>query len=619
MRRSLGGTRVAPPQATLKRSPPAQKKKPAARKRDMPLAETDDQGWIQARRGASTTKPKPAARKPAAKPVARRAPPHPPSSSSESDAPPPRKPAARRRRPPEDFTKDLAGSDGSVSEPEEAPESDGGLDDARGKKKADASTYRFDDDDDDDDDDALDPKRPPRRRIATQESDTQDSVLESKQPARRSGSAVACRSDASDDDRPGPESQDSVLSTTTKKKPRSASTTGNDAAIARALASPAGATPDSDDDDFLYASSPGPRRPATKPSKRRPRSDTEEEEAAEVLPEKRPRGAPRERTPTQPSPKPRARRSSQDSDGSVSQKAAPRRRPPRKKRRSAAPKATQDIDIDDFVDSHTPRQSQDDPSDGEDGDSAAWRDAPTAVASVRRWRVRSSGLVWAATGDDYYGDGRRGGFHKRPAYALPHREVASLRLPPPLKNHAYVRVFDDAAFPPWDAPRLVPRSSLLGFRGDASAPRWDPPRVKAMKSKLRAAEFRHVFERGAAAALALALAFDEESDSDEGVQEARPPEESQGDAHQDAVREFLYERRPARLPRLEYEALVDLCVDPHMYGARLARDAYEPASSEVRAAVRAAIEGCALDAAVLDRGRRALDAVEDGSILEFIR
>ena len=303
----------------------------------------------------------------------------------------------------------------------------------------------------------------------------------------------------------------------------------------------------------------------------------------------------------------------------MSQKAAPRRRPPRKKRRSAAPKATQDIDIDDFVDSHTPRQSQDDPSDGEDGDSAAWRDAPTAVASVRRWRVRSSGLVWAATGDDYYGDGRRGGFHKRPAYALPHREVASLRLPPPLKNHAYVRVFDDAAFPPWDAPRLVPRSSLLGFRGDASAPRWDPPRVKAMKSKLRAAEFRHVFERGAAAALALALAFDEESDSDEGVQEARPPEESQGDAHQDAVREFLYERRPARLPRLEYEALVDLCVDPHMYGARLARDAYEPASSEVRAAVRAAIEGCALDAAVLDRGRRALDAVEDGSILEFIR
>ena len=137
MRRSLGGTRVAPPQATLKRSPPAQKKKPAARKRDMPLAETDGQGWIKARRGPKppTTKArKPAARKPAAKPVARRAPPHPPSSSSESDAPPPRKPAARRRRPPEDFTKDLAGSDGSVSEPEEAPESDGGLDDARGKK-----------------------------------------------------------------------------------------------------------------------------------------------------------------------------------------------------------------------------------------------------------------------------------------------------------------------------------------------------------------------------------------------------------------------------------------------------------------------------------------------------
>ena len=180
----------------------------------MPLAETDGQGWIKARRGPKqpTTKArKPAARKPAAKPVARRAPPHPPSSSSESDAPPPRKPAARRRRPPEDFTKDLAGSDGSVSEPEEAPESDGGLDDARGKKKADASTYRFDDDDDEDDDDALDPKRPPRRRIATQESDTQDSVLESKQPARRSGSAVACRSDASDDDRPGPESQDLSL------------------------------------------------------------------------------------------------------------------------------------------------------------------------------------------------------------------------------------------------------------------------------------------------------------------------------------------------------------------------------------------------------------------------
>ena len=73
MRRSLGGTRVAPPQATLKRSPPAQKKKPAARKRDMPLAETDDQGWIQARRGASTTKPKPAARKPSArKPAAKK-------------------------------------------------------------------------------------------------------------------------------------------------------------------------------------------------------------------------------------------------------------------------------------------------------------------------------------------------------------------------------------------------------------------------------------------------------------------------------------------------------------------------------------------------------------------
>ena len=76
MRRSLGGTRVAPPQATLKRSPPAQKKKPAARKRDMPLAETDGQGWIKARRGPKppTTKTtrKPAARKPAAKPAARK-------------------------------------------------------------------------------------------------------------------------------------------------------------------------------------------------------------------------------------------------------------------------------------------------------------------------------------------------------------------------------------------------------------------------------------------------------------------------------------------------------------------------------------------------------------------
>ena len=75
MRRSLGGTRVAPPQATLKRAPPAQKKKPAARKRDMPLAETDGQGWIKARRGPKqpTTKArKPAARKPAAKPAARK-------------------------------------------------------------------------------------------------------------------------------------------------------------------------------------------------------------------------------------------------------------------------------------------------------------------------------------------------------------------------------------------------------------------------------------------------------------------------------------------------------------------------------------------------------------------
>mmetsp|Transcript_8385 Transcript_8385/g.22623 ORF Transcript_8385/g.22623 Transcript_8385/m.22623 type:complete len:247 (-) Transcript_8385:77-817(-) len=177
MRRSLGGTRVAPPQATQpKHSPPAQKKKPAARKRDMPLAETDGQGWIKARRGPKppTTKArKPAARKPAAKPVARRAPPHPPSSSSESDALPPRKPAARRRRPPEDFTKDLAGGDGSVSEPEEAPESDGGLDDARGKKKADASTYRFDDDDDDDDDDdeaAPPPEAKPAKGTLTPET-----------------------------------------------------------------------------------------------------------------------------------------------------------------------------------------------------------------------------------------------------------------------------------------------------------------------------------------------------------------------------------------------------------------------------------------------------------------
>ena len=88
MRRSLGGTRVAPPQATQpKLSPPAQKKKPAARKRDMPLAETDGQGWIKARRGPKppTTKArKPAARKPAAK--------------KRKAAEPARKPASKKKK-----------------------------------------------------------------------------------------------------------------------------------------------------------------------------------------------------------------------------------------------------------------------------------------------------------------------------------------------------------------------------------------------------------------------------------------------------------------------------------------------------------------------------------------
>ena len=691
---SLGSTKVGPPQGSLhrlearsmtepKRSPPKpKKKKPAARsKKDMPLAQTDAEGWI-ARNGppkpAAKAARKPAARKPAAKPTkpaakpaARRVPPPPPESSddeaissddepvsivgkrgaasSDEDLPSP-KPAARRRKPPpEDFTKDLAASDDSISEPEAPPrpplaessESDDGLDDTRRKVKADAAAYNFDSDDDNDvppprrqkaskatyehsdsdDDGALAPKRPARRRSAAPESDTQDSALESRRPAWRRSAG----------DRPA-SSQDSARSATKKKK-KKRSTTGNDAAIARLLACPAGATPDDDDDDdILYTKSPVA---VAKPSNRRLRSESDEEEAAEVLPEKRSRGAPRERTPAQPSPKPRrgsqdgsvakkaprrkpARsQSSQDPDGSAAKKV---KKPPRKKKRDA-PTATQDLDIGDFLDSRSPRQTQDDSSDGERPDPPAWRDVPEAVAGVRTWRVRSAGLVWASTGDDYYGDGRRGGFKKRPAYALRRREVAHLNLPPALKNHAYVRVFDDAAFPPWDAPRLMPLSSLLDFRGDATAPRWDPPRVKAMKGKLPAAEFAHVFERGAAAALARALENDEDSDSEAEVRppRPRPPQESQGDAHQDEVRDFLYERRPAQFPRLAYEALVDLCVDPYMYGARLAREAYEPASAEVRAAVRAAVVACDLDALVLDRARRTLDAVEDGSILEFIK
>jgi hypothetical protein len=64
-----------------------------------------------------------------------------------------------------------------------------------------------------------------------------------------------------------------------------------------------------------------------------------------------------------------------------------------------------------------------------------------------------------------------------------------------------VRVFDDEAPIPWNAPRAVKASELIPFGGKQSSTKWDARRVQALKRHVCTAQFKHAFTLGAERAL----------------------------------------------------------------------------------------------------------------------
>ena len=74
-----------------------------------------------------------------------------------------------------------------------------------------------------------------------------------------------------------------------------------------------------------------------------------------------------------------------------------------------------------------------------------------------------------------------------------------------------MRVFDDRAFCPWDAPRTVKKKDIKAFGGGRSSRSWCKRRVESLKNSMTTqSEFDHVFTKGALEALRLATAHDAE-------------------------------------------------------------------------------------------------------------
>ncbi|KAK7234994.1 hypothetical protein SO694_00141080 [Aureococcus anophagefferens] len=136
--------------------------------------------------------------------------------------------------------------------------------------------------------------------------------------------------------------------------------------------------------------------------------------------------------------------------------------------------------------------------------------APGALASIEKYAVPSSALVWVKVGRSFYYDGRKQSGDQRPGYVLPAAELEDLGIPKPVggEHMRVVRLFDDHAFVPWDGPKAVRASETKDFGSGRSSNYWEKGKVRTLEKDCAPVEFTHVFTLGAEAALRLAFEHD---------------------------------------------------------------------------------------------------------------
>ena len=267
--------------------------------------------------------------------------------------------------------------------------------------------------------------------------------------------------------------------------------------------------------------------------------------------------------------------------------------------------------------------------------------APAALASIEKYAVPSSALVWVKVGRSFYYDGRKQSGDQRPGYVLPPAELEDLGIPKPVggEHMRVVRLFDDHAFVPWDGPKAVRASETKDFGSGRSSNYWEKGKVRTLEKDCAPVEFAHVFTLGAEAALRLAFEHDRAQgvtakirrrdrvqEADERPQRRNPRGELEeyGDADRayDAVRAHLLDAAlGAGADRARAAELVDLLVDADLFSSSLAAKVLDDAAGLPLSALQAALDDppAALDADIVAACAKSLGDVVDGTLIARIQ
>ena len=267
--------------------------------------------------------------------------------------------------------------------------------------------------------------------------------------------------------------------------------------------------------------------------------------------------------------------------------------------------------------------------------------APAALASIEKYAVPSSALVWVKVGRSFYYDGRKQSGDQRPGYVLPPAELEDLGIPKPVggEHMRVVRLFDDHAFVPWDGPKAVRASETKDFGSGRSSNYWEKGKVRTLEKDCAPAEFAHVFTLGAEAALRLAFEHDRAQgvtakirrrdrvqEADERPQRRNPRGELEeyGDADRayDAVRAHLLDAAlGAGADRARAAELADLLVDADLFSSALAAKILDDAAGLPLSALQAALDDppAALDADIVAACAKSLGDVVDGTLVARIQ
>ena len=266
---------------------------------------------------------------------------------------------------------------------------------------------------------------------------------------------------------------------------------------------------------------------------------------------------------------------------------------------------------------------------------------PAALASIEKYAVPSSALVWVKVGRSFYYDGRKQSGDQRPGYVLPPAELEDLGIPKPVggEHMRVVRLFDDHAFVPWDGPKAVRASETKDFGSGRSSNYWEKGKVRTLEKDCAPVEFTHVFTLGAEAALRLAFEHDRAQgvtakirrrdrvqEADERPQRRNPRGELEeyGDADRayDAVRAHLLDAAlGAGADRARAAELVDLLVDADLFSSSLAAKVLDDAAGLPLSALQAALDDppAALDADIVAACAKSLGDVVDGTLIARIQ